>query len=407
MNYEDLYKLDRQSGGFSQQGIQKIRRITGQFKKFMSSGKSEPVKARLEKAPVRILIIKLWGMGNMVLAGRALKSIRGAYPNAHITLLTTRDCIPVYEGSGLYDSEMVFSCHREESINSVITKISSALHARMFDLAVNLDGLSNISAMLTVKSGARQTVGLREKPDRDMIYTVCSPYSSNRHAEDLIYDCALAAGGKEVSPGLISPVIRDQDSIYCSELIRSCSLDEHSLFVGININAGEFSLDRRWPLEKYALLAQMLEAHAEFRTFFFGSKEEERYVSRALSLMENPGINLAGSLDLTQTMAFLQRLHLLITNDSGLLHLAAALGVPTVSIFGPESPARVGRRDAEEHAVIYHPGKCSPCVSLLGMQKDPCHEGARCVRDISVEDVRIVVLDMLDHLADPVDPPWL
>lgn len=407
MIYEELYKLDRQCGGFSQQGLEKIRRITGRLTKLIKGKKPEGKKSSSHKKASRIVVVKLWGMGNMILAGRALKSLRRAYKEAHITLLTTKECINIYDMSGLYDAEMLFDCPREESINSVITKVCSALNARMFDLAVNLDGLSNISALLTLRSGAPKTVGMSLDPDKDSFYSIASPYSPNRHVEDLIYDCALAAGGREVGPGLIEPKVREEDEARCEEILKSVELDRHTLLVGFNINAGEFAVERRWPLEKFALLAQMIEAHPEFRTVFFGSDNDERYVARALALMETPGISLAGALSVREVIAFVKKLHLLVTNDSGLMHIAAALGVATVSIFGPESPARVGRRDTEEHAVIYHPSECSPCVSLLGMQKDLCQEGGRCVRDISVDDVRIVVMDMLDHLADPVDPPWL
>ncbi len=405
MNYYDLYKLDRQCGGFLCQGKKAIRKLKGRITRLLT--KNKPVKCLPEQPPARILIVKLWGIGNLVLAGRSLKSIRLAYHNAHITLVTTRECSYIYKGAGLYDSEVIFSCHREENINSAVAKLCLSLNERMFDLAINFDGLSNISASIAAKCGAKCTVGMGKQQAHDSIYTVESPYLENSHVEDLIYDCAIVAGGSEISPGLITPVISSQDNVFCAELLSNCEVKEHTLLIGININAGGFSEERRWPLEKFAILAQMIESHEEFRTVFFGGEADERYVSRAISLMDTPGINLAGMLDLGQMIAFLKRIHLLITNDSGLLHLAAALSVPTVSIFGPESPARAGRRDAEEHAVVYHPTICSPCVSMLGMSKQTCLEGGRCVRDISVEDVWTMVTDMLDYLADPVDPPWL
>jgi ADP-heptose:LPS heptosyltransferase len=406
MNYEELIKIDKLGGVPSTQGVRQLKRITDHIVKKFKSPKTESIVDILPKKPKRILVVKLWGIGNMILAGMALKSIRKAYPDAFISLLTTKDCSEVYENNRLYNDVITFPQTSLATVQEDVLKLCSSLEIRKFDLAINFEGLSEIASFITSKSGADVTVGM-SSGSKGGNYTIHSPYSGKRHVEDVIYDCALAAGGAEVSPGLVKPIIKESDKDFCNTAKYNCGIDPYSLIVGININSGTFAGERRWPLEKFALLAQQIEAQQEFRTVFFGSSQEHRYVGRCISLMDTPGINLSGSMTISQMAAFLEEVHLLITNDSGLLHLAAAMEVPTVSIFGPESPDRIARRDEEKHAIIYTPQPCSPCISMLGMSKEECREGCRCVNDITVEQVTNTVMDMLDHLADPEDPPWL
>ncbi|MFW5856370.1 MAG: glycosyltransferase family 9 protein [Planctomycetota bacterium] len=424
MHDEDLPRIDRLGGSLARKSVQRVRRITDRIanrisrrgeedgapaadRKALARARKARRTLRLERAPERILVVKLWGLGNLVLAGRALTSLRRAYPNARTTLLTTPRCVQIYEKNNLYDTTVVFDPDEGRSLGSAMNELCERLAGEGFDLAVNLEGLSELARHVTLQSGAAATVGFAPEGEGCGPYDAAAPFLAGCHVEDLLYEVARVAGGKKVGAGLVAPSVRGQERGYCDEVLNRLELDPHALLVGIDANAGGFAPERQWPIEKFALLAQRIEAEPEFRTLFFGGPREERRVAQAVKLMAEPGINVAGLFSIRQTMAFLERLHLFIGNDAGPAHLAAALGVPTVVIYGPESPARVGRRGDERHAAVYHARDCSPCVSLLGMERRPCAHGAKCVREIPVEEVYGVVRDVLDHLSDPDDPPWL
>lgn len=412
-HYDNLRRIDRLGGSLAQRGRLGIRRITDRLTGKKKAG-SAVLRALTADLPApdavrNLLVVKLWGLGNMVLAGRALRSLRTAFTRARITVLTTTPCQAVYERNDLADEWMAFDPEREGGLGTVVRDLCTQLQERRFDVAVNLEGLSELARLMTQHAGAAATVGMvaQEKELEGGVYAASVLFDPAAHAEDLMMECARRAGGVHVVPGLVRPAVGAQERGVVEEALGRFALDPHALLIGINVNASNFGSERRWPAEKFAHLAQQLEAHEEFRTVFLGGPGEARRVEQVLKLMEHPGLSVAGLFSVRQTMALLEQLHLLVTVDSGPLHLAAALGVPTVAIFGPESPTRVGRRDAEEHAAVYHAIPCSPCLSMLGMASCRCQEGARCVRDIAVEEVHHLVCDMLDHLSDPEDPPWL
>ncbi|MBN1256463.1 MAG: glycosyltransferase family 9 protein [Planctomycetes bacterium] len=411
MDYEELPKIDRLGGSLARDGLKKIRRITtkitGRLK--IGRGENDPFsqkKLNFSEHPDNILLVKLWGIGNMVLAGRAFASIRKAYFRSRITMLTTPECQEVYEQGRFWDDPLVFAPQDAKTLPQAMNSICKEISKGKFSLAVNFEGLSELAEFLACRNNIKTTVGF-SPVDKPSNYTLAVPWDAEASIEELFYKCARATGGEAMPPGLIAPRVNSKEKDYCERLLSEFEIDPHALLIGINVNAGSFFPQRCWPPEKFALLAQMLEAEREFRTVFIGAPGEERYVAKSLRLMEHSAIDLSGRLTLPQLKALLQRLHLLIGNDSGPAHLAAALGVPTVTLFGPESPTRVGRQGEEKHANIQIAADCSPCISLLGMERNICEEGAACIRDIPVETVHRVVMDMLDHLSDPEDPPWL
>jgi ADP-heptose:LPS heptosyltransferase len=409
MDYSLLLKLDRRAGGLSRSGTERLRRITDPLVRRFGRARPTaegPAPLSLADPPRRVLILKLWGLGNLVLAGRALQSLRTAWPEATITLLTTPGCDRVYDANRLYDETILFD-PEDGRLARLLTDVQDQLLERQYDLAVNLEGISELARALTLRSGAKATVGLAREEEGNGGYDGAASFQPGCHVEDLAYSCARAAGGAKVPPGLVRPQLRSQERGFCEEILNRFGAEAGELLLGIHPGIGDFAPERAWPAEKFALLAQQLEGEPEFRTVFFGGPGEERTVKRAARLMEEAPLNVAGALSIRQFMAFLERLHLFIGNDSGPAHLAAAMDIPTVTIFGPESPARVGRRSSERHATVYRRTGCSPCVSLFGLQRGCLTCGGECVAGITVEEVSNVAHDLLDHLSDPDEPPWM
>jgi heptosyltransferase-2 len=132
--------------------------------------------------------------------------------------------------------------------------------------------------------------------------------------------------------------------------------------IRVGVCAGaEYGPAKRWPLERFAEVVNQVSAlHAQFRWQLFGAPGEKEMGEKLSAMLQAPHENLVGKTRLTELIAKLRECQLLLTNDTGTMHLAAALGIPTVSIFGSTCPIETGPL-GDRHIVIQHKVPCSPC----------------------------------------------
>jgi lipopolysaccharide heptosyltransferase II len=137
---------------------------------------------------------------------------------------------------------------------------------------------------------------------------------------------------------------------------------------------------KRWPAQRFAQLADGLIAQERMRIIIVGSGAEASQIEEMSRQMSQPMINLAGQTDLLQLAALLRRSNLLVSNDSGPIHLAAAVGTPVVAIFGPTDPSRIGPY-GDGHVVLRKEIDCSRCT------RRRCVRDALCMKAIDVSEV--------------------
>lgn len=132
--------------------------------------------------------------------------------------------------------------------------------------------------------------------------------------------------------------------------------------IRVGVCAGaEYGPAKRWPLERFAEVVNHISAkHAQFRWQLFGAPGEKEMGEKLSAMLQAPHENLVGKTRLAELITKLRQCQLLLTNDTGTMHLAAALGIPTVSIFGSTCPVETGPL-GERHTVIQHKVPCSPC----------------------------------------------
>jgi ADP-heptose:LPS heptosyltransferase len=174
-------------------------------------------------------------------------------------------------------------------------------------------------------------------------------------------------------------------------------------FVVLNPNAGELALERRWSVERFAELADKLLARFGGKVVLVGAPAERAYVAGMLAKIQarERVIDLAGATSLPELVALFAEARLLVSNDTGPLHLACAVGTPTVSIFGPESPLLFGPR-GPQHRVISRGLACSPCLNIYNGRTVTCRFATtRCVAEIGVEQVLETALGQLAVDARP------
>lgn len=157
--------------------------------------------------------------------------------------------------------------------------------------------------------------------------------------------------------------------------------------VGIGFGA-TYGAAKMWPSEKFAELIDRLDEVA--KVVLIGSKSEQEVADKVLGLVKSSPVSLVGKTDLPALAAILSRLDLYITNDTGPMHLAAAVGTKVIAIFGPTS-AEETEPMGEEHHVVCHQADCAPCWKRI------CPIDHKCMEAISVDEVFGVSRDALSR----------
>jgi len=160
-------------------------------------------------------------------------------------------------------------------------------------------------------------------------------------------------------------------------------------------------LQRRWPHKKFRELSGMIfDEFPDYKQLYIGSKSDWKYVHDGLNGYGEPYtnietcniINTAGEFNINETAALLKNAKLLISNDSGPIHLAASVGCPSVSLFGPETPVLYAPLN-ENAEVLYKKLPCSPCINIKNAKKTNCID-PKCM-DFTISEVFKVVKSII------------
>jgi len=336
----------------------------------------------------RILVIKFWGIGNLVQTSPTLRGIRRRFPKAEITFLTLEQNKGIYENSGLYDEAIYLRLTTIWDFTRELTTLFFVLRNYRFDLIIDLEPLTYFAEMISFYVGVGHRVGF-SVPGRESLFTKPVEFREDEHISRTffrvlsVFDSDGEAGEEDLIPEPI-PLTRE-DERAAEELLRAQDVNPGEFLIGMNVNASEVARERRWPMENFAALVDMVIQKLNATVVLFGSPDEAPYVERTIAMMQQDPINLAGRTTLRQAIAVMSKLDLFITNDSGPLHLAYALGIPTISFYGPESPRRYGPMGSK-HRTIYKDLDCSPCIYFKNQKKINCDRDALCMRLISVKE---------------------
>lgn len=368
MQPQRLYRLDQKLGGI-------LCQFVGLFA-------HRPKQLPSPSEWRRIAIAKYMGMGSLVLATPLLQILRRHTPQAEIALVTATN---LTELAQMLPVEKVFAWDFR-SLNSAIKTFPlfiAALRRWRPDAFFDLEFFVNTSALIAFLSGAPVRVGFHHaQSPRGQLLTHYLPVTP-RHTAELFATLAWSLG-VPIEP-LPSLCRLNYDLNRVRDEIRSLPRP----YVVVNPNAGELALQRRWMPERFHDLLQRLLKDFPFVHFVvIGSHSEQGHVAAVLlDLATHPHIhNLTGLLNLDELCFVLEHALALVTNDSGPMHLAAALETPCVALFGPETPNHYGPI-GEGHCVIYKRLPCSPCLTPFDGKLFPCPFEVQCLRAISVDEV--------------------
>lgn len=308
----------------------------------------------------RIAILRPGAVGDFLFALPALAALHAAYPRAHLTLLGSAWQAEFLQERLVYLDEVVVlppirgvgapSDILED--DAAISEFVAHMQARRFDLAIQMAGGGRYSNPFVRRLGARHCIGLHS-PDADPLERSL-PYTYLQNERLRLLETVGLAGAQVVTLDPRLPVL-PRDLV---DAARTVPDDGRPLVV---LQPGATDARRRWPAEAFAAVGDAL-ARAGARVVVNGTDEERHVVGSVVAAMHEPALDLSGRLSLSGLCGLLSRATLLVSNDTGPLHLAHALRVPCVGIYWLTNLAISAPLTQERHrAVLAVRTRCPVC----------------------------------------------
>ncbi len=323
-------------------------------------------------AEKRILVVKLADMGDLLTAIPALRALRESFPQARIETLVTSHSAPVLEGAPLVDEVLTFEKHRYDSPLSTakpsslwgMMRLWRNLRSRNYEWLFILHHLTTLwgtlkYAGLALSTGAKERIGLDNGRGWFLTQRVKDLGFGGRHEVEYWLEVVGLVGAK--TENLTLPVSEGAVEEAQALLDGSGRWREGVPLVAIHPGSGEYSLARRWPPERFAQVADALVERYGVHIVLLGGPDEAELTQSVASLMRYEVIDLGAKTSIPVLAALLRLCRLFVGNDSGVMHLASAVGTPVVAIFGPSNPLAWGPW-GPSHEVVQIDLECSPCV---------------------------------------------
>ncbi len=328
-----------------------------------------------------VLVISTTGLGDSVLSTPAIRAVRLAFPRARIVGHFHKKYIELFKEHPDLDRVIPY----EGTYNRRFKKIFSTVKTfrqEKFDLVFIFHGNDPQVVPMAYLSGA--PIILRRPSIGEFAFLLSNPQGDRDYFSEHAIDGRLKTAQMAGCP------IDDQRMVLSREAFKSEELRVFYKKLGLSAESPKIAFQvgasyiyKCWPESHFIELGKrLLQRNPQLIIFLLGNRKEKRLCGRIHKGIDSPRVfNLAGQLSIGMIAALINDIRLLVTNDTGPMHIAIALGTKTVSFFGPTSPDLYGpRQDFEKHTVFYQKPDCEPC--LQKKCRDPL-----CLASISVDKV--------------------
>lgn len=338
---------------------------------------------------MKILIVKLSAIGDVIHTLPALNAIREHYPDASITWLVEEDAAPLVQGHKALDRVLVskrkrwLKAFRSGSFLNTIKEVYEfikALRDTRYDMILDFQALLKSGILIALARGRRKIgfgKGLEHMEHSYIFLNERIPaVDMEIHAlsRGVMLLHAVGIPTNEVEYKL---PVSNHDRKKIDKLMKQHGINGLKSFIAINpVAKWETKL---WPNEKFAELADTLIDRYDMKIVFTGGIKDYSINQAITSSMKGRAINFAGKTTLTELAALYEKATLVISTDTGPMHLGAAMGTPVVALFGPTASWRTGPY-GKGHQIITAELECSPCF------KRRC-ETTDCMYQISMDQV--------------------
>jgi ADP-heptose:LPS heptosyltransferase len=344
----------------------------------------------LKSTPRRIVVCKFLGMGSIIQATPLLQTLRRNFPDSEIIFVTSQANLTLLKSADAVNSVLCVDDKNTWSILKNSFSLLRSLWSKKADLYIDLETYSYYSTAIATLSCARNRFGFYrvERNIRMGVYTHMMFFNAEAPIAQSYLQMARLAGCTDMIDTLFHFKVSDDAKAKLKEKLNALTKEIPENYIIVNPNASDLRIERRWPREKVAaLLQKLILNNPEKKYFLIGSKNEFEWVNSVFHLLNEKDkekvFNTAGLFSLPELFALIDGSVLMITNDTGPMHISFSLGRPTVSLFGPASPAQYGHNP--NAFGIYKNIYCSPCVH--DFLTPPCKGDNQCMKQISVEEV--------------------
>jgi heptosyltransferase II len=341
------------------------------------------------KGGKRILVLRYRFIGDTILTVPFLRNLRRAEPGAYIAWVVAPGSADVVSGIPYVD-EMIYwdpvTTHADSRGNhrSFAEKwgFMMELRQKRFDKVYVLKR-SLSSAIIAWLTGAPERIGFNTE-GRGFLLTKRVPYRHDQHEVQNFLD-VLHADNIPILDNYLEAWLTDAEKAFADNFLKQAGITENRKLVALH----PFTANppRAWHLDNFIELANSLHEKFHARILILGGKRDTSHVEYLNEKITPKPVMAIGTTTLRESMALLDRCRLLVCNDSGIMHLATAMQIPLVAIFGPQSPGKFGPW-GEKSRVIYKSFPCSPCKQKFFQECKPSDRmSPECVEAIQVAEV--------------------
>ncbi|MFZ5765431.1 MAG: lipopolysaccharide heptosyltransferase II [Thermodesulfobacteriota bacterium] len=329
-----------------------------------------------EYAPAKILIRSTNWIGDAIMTTPAVRTIRKNFPAAEITMLAQPWMADVFAASPHVDRLLFYDKKGKHRGIGGLLRLSRQLRKEGFDMAILLQNAFE-AAFLVAMAGIPVRAGYRRDARSPLLTHGVDIRSEVRRMHQVHYYQALLAG-LGLTPGSdeLFLQLQDEDLAFAARMKQEQAAP---FVIGLNPGAA-YGPAKCWPAERYGQLAAMLHHECGAKCFVFGTRADAAPIDTVVRHGPTFITGLAGRTSLGQAMALISLCDAFVTNDSGLMHVAAATRTPLVAIFGSTDAVATGPF-SDRAVVVQKELGCRPCL------KKTCAADFRCMLDISVAEV--------------------
>jgi heptosyltransferase II len=334
----------------------------------------------LERSQIRNILVRgtNW-IGDAVMNTPALGAIRQSFPNARITILVTPLVAQLFTPHDWVDEVMVYDRQGRHKGLAGRLRIAGELRARRFDLAILLQNAID-AALITWLAGIPRRMGTRTDGRGFLLTHGFDQKTLDARLHHVDYYLEMLKNfGIPTLDKRQHLCLTEGEREAARERLDAAGIAPGDFVIGINPGAA-YGSAKRWYPDRFAAAGKELAQKWQAKLLIFGGPGEVAIAGDIEGALQGHCLNVAGTLNVRELMALIERCNFFISNDSGPMHIAAAFGVPLVAVFG-STDHRTTYPFSGNSVVVRQEVDCAPCL------KRECPTDHRCMKGVSAGDV--------------------
>lgn len=344
---------------------------------------------------MKIVIRATNWVGDAILALPALRQVRANFPEAEIAIVARPYVADLYRDQAICEELIAYDANGEHRGWRGRERLASEIRRKRFDVALLLQNAFD-AAWLAWRAGVPERIGYA-RDGRGLLLTkaIAPPRDGEIPAHEKFYYLELLrrAGWIEDLPdhALIRLEVPEEAKRKAAEKLRKAGASPGATRVAIGAGAS-YGSAKCWPPERFAEWANWVQTGSQAEIILFGTAAEVSVSEAIAAKMKRRPVDLTGETTIAELPALLSQCHLFLGNDSGAMHVAAAVGLPVVAVFGPTDPNGTAPVTPRKSIVQEKP-YCSPCFLRR------CPTDHRCMKGVTAETVEAASREWLEGLG--------